>query len=175
MTNGTDDRAGGLAARTRPRWRDVAVGAWCDLEDVVTGLAVVARERTVDRVAAVRARVDALEERGAIQRARTQARMAGAVGSIVDAVATSPVLDRVVDAQLDRTVRPLIVRVLDEVFAQLQEDPDRVRSVIREQRDSMADDIVARLREDTAAGDAAVDRLTSRMLGRRVTSGTAPP
>ncbi len=167
MTNGT--------RTTRPRWHDVAIGAWCDLGDVVTGLATVARERTAGRVAAVRARVDALGERGAVERVRAERRVAGAVGSLVDAVATSPVLDRVVDAQLDRTVRPLVVQVLDDVFIRLQEDPEKVRSVIRGQRDSMADEIVTRLREDTAAGDEAVDRLTSRMLGRRVTSGTAPP
>ncbi len=179
MTNGTDDGAAprpvGAPARTRPRWRDVAVGAVYDIEDVVVGLAVVARDRAAGRVAAVRARVEALGERGAAERVRTGRRVTSAVGSLVDTMATSPLLDRIVDAQLDRTVRPLVVRVLDDVLTQLQEEPDRVRSVIREQRDSMADDIVTRLREDTAAGDAAVDRMTSRMLGRRVPSGTPPP
>jgi hypothetical protein len=89
--------------------------------------------------------------------------------TIVEAVATSPTVDRVIDAQIDRTVRPLIVRVLDDILALLEAEPDKVSSIIRGQRDSIVDDLVTHLREDAAAGDRAVDRLAARAMRRAST------
>jgi hypothetical protein len=118
---------------------------------------------TLDRV---RGRLAELAERGAIERERGRRQAEQAVATLTEVVAASPVLNRVVDTQLDRALRPLLVRVLDEVLELLEADPDRVRSVIRGQRDSMVDELVEHLRDGATAGDAAVDRFTARVLRR---------
>jgi hypothetical protein len=166
-----------LTPRDRLRLRDVAVGAVFDLEDVIVGLFELGRlraggarteavRRTTDTMATVRARAAELAERGAAERERGRRAVTTALQTLVEAVATSTTVDRVIDAQIDRTVRPLMVKVLDDILALLEAEPDRVRSVIRGQRDSIVDDLVAHLREDAAAGDRAVDRLAARAMRR---------
>jgi hypothetical protein len=90
-------------------------------------------------------------------------------------VATAPVVNVAVDAQLDRVLRPLVVVVLDDVLLRLEEEPDRVQGLIRGQRDTMVDELVDRLRTGAAAGDAVVDRVTARLLGRADAAAAAPP
>lgn len=162
-----------------PRWRDVVVGAAFDTRDVLVGLAGEIRRRSVGARATARVRVRRLADRGAVEGQRGRRRAARAVAGIADALARNPVTDRVVDAQLERTVRPLVATVLDDVLATLEADPDRIRSVVRGQRESMVDDIVGRVRGGAAAGDAAVDRFTARVVGRaapgRGTGETKPP
>jgi hypothetical protein len=166
-------------AGTRERLRvgDVAVGAVLDLEDVLVGLFTLGRlradgartkavRRATETVTTVRARAAEMAERGAAERERGHRAVTTAMNTIVEAVATSPTVDRVIDAQIDRTVRPLMVKVLDDILALLEAEPDRVRSIIRGQRDSIVDDLVTHLREDAAAGDRAVDRLAARAMGR---------
>ena len=166
-----------LTPPDRLRLRDVAVGAVFDLEDVVVGLFTLGRlragaarteavRRATDTMTVLRARAAELAERGAAERERGHEAVTTAMQTIVDAVATSPAVDRLIDAQIDRTVRPLMVKVLDDILALLEAEPDKVRSIIRGQRDSIVDDLVTRLREDAAAGDRAVDRLAARAMGR---------
>ena len=158
---GTRER---LTPRDRLHLRDVAVGAVFDLEDVMVGLFTLGRlraggarteavRRANDTMAMVRARAAELAERGAAERERGH-----------QAVTTA--MQTIIDAQIDRTVRPLMVKVLDDILALLEAEPDRIRSIIRGQRDSIVDDLVTHLREDAAAGDRAVDRLAARAMGR---------
>jgi hypothetical protein len=161
----------------RLRLRDVAIGAVFDLEDVMVGLFTLGRlraggarteavRRATDTMTIVRMRAAELAERGAAERERGHQAVATAMQSFVEAVATSPTVDRVIDAQIDRMIRPLMAKVLDDILALLEAEPDKVRSIIRGQRDSIIDDLVTHLREDAAAGDHVVDRLAARAMGR---------
>jgi hypothetical protein len=122
-------------------WGDVAIGA-----------AVRTGENAVDALADLRARWARSEtgaeelrrrlaERGAVERGRALA-------------AGSEFLDRIVDGQLGRVLRLL------------EKDPERIRVLVRRQRETIVDDVVEHVRAGAAAGDAAVDRFTLRM-GRR--------
>jgi hypothetical protein len=164
------------------RWRDVAVGAAFEAEETAAGLLADLRRTGAWR----RRRIAELAERGAAERARGRERAAGAVEGAATAVAssplldrivvvTSPVVDRIVDAQLERILRPVVLAVLDDVLVLLEKEPDRVQALIRGQRDNMVDELVARIRTGAANGDIAVDRLTSRMFHRgRRQVGRAP-
>ena len=85
---------------------------------------------------------------------------------VIDAVAHSRLLERIVDVQLTRVVPPLAASVLDQVLATLEAEPERVRALVRGQRESMVDELVGHVRSGAAAGDARVDRLVNRVLRR---------
>src|SRR6185312_3309079 len=82
-------------------------------------------------------RVDELAERGATERARGRRRAVAAARSAVTAVATSSLVDLAVDAQLERVLRPLVRTVLDDVLLLLEQEPERIQSLIRGQRETM--------------------------------------
>jgi hypothetical protein len=174
--------------RKQSEWRDVVVGAAFDVEDAVSRALVRARRAAAERrqlsilraataMAETRLRLGRLAERGAAEKDRGRRRAAEAVNSLVGAVATAGVVDRVVDAQLDRVLRPLVTAVLDDVFALLEAEPERVQALIRGQRESMVDELVGRIRTGAASGDAAVERLATRILRRNAEESTtqAPP
>jgi hypothetical protein len=94
--------------------------------------------------------------------------------AVVRAVGTNPVLDRIVDAQLDRVTRPLIVSVVDQVLALLEAEPARVQALIRGQRESMVDELVDQVRAGAEAGDAGVERLAARLFRRSGRRGSRP-
>jgi hypothetical protein len=165
-------------------WGYVAVGAVVATGEAATRLVADVRQgagragrRSVGRLVnadrTVRTRIAALAELGAAERERRQRRAAEALTELVRALATAPLVNVAVDAQLDRVLRPLVVVVLDDVLMRLEEEPDRVRALVRGQRDTMVDELVGRLRASAAAGDAAVDRVTDKLL-RRV-EAAAPP
>jgi hypothetical protein len=174
-----------LAPSGRPsELRDVAVGAAFGVEDAVSRMlararraAAVRRQLAIVRatafVAETRLRVGRLADRGAVEQDRGRQRATETVNTLVDKVATAPVVDRVVDAQLDRVVRPLVTAILDDVFALLEAEPERVQALMRGQRDSMVDEMVARIRTGAATGDAAVDRLATRILRRTAEESAA--
>jgi hypothetical protein len=144
------------------RWPDVAVGAAFRAGEVTTGL-ITGLRRAAER----RQRwIAELAERGAAERTRGQQRATEATRSAVTAVATSSLVDRVVDAQLERVLRPLVSTVLDDVLLLLEKEPDRIQALIRGQRESMVDELVTRVRAGATVGDTAVDRLTLRMFHR---------
>jgi hypothetical protein len=158
--------------------RDVAVGAVAEAEVVsVRVFAVIRRgvaepRATVTGGAAVgmttlRARIAALAERGAAERTRGWDWATARLNAAVRTVATSPPVDRAVDAQLERLLRPLVSTVLDDILAMLERDPDRIRALVRSQRTSMVDELMDRVRSGAAAGDNNVDRITSKVLGER--------
>lgn len=158
------------------RWLDVALGAALGAEDVAAGLIADLRRtasangRRIDELrraaSANRRRIDELAERGAVQRARSRRRAIAAARSAVTAVATSAPVDIVVDAQLERVLRPVVRAVLDDVLLLLEKEPERIQALIRGQRESMVDEVVGRIRTGAAAGDTAVERLTTRMFHR---------
>jgi hypothetical protein len=162
--------AGVQAAEAAPgvsRWRDVAMGAAFQAEDVTAGLIAGLR-----RVVARRGQwVGEFAERGAQERVRGRRRLATMATAAIDAAATSVIVDRVVDAQLDRVLRPMVFAVLDDVLLLLEQEPERIQSLIRGQRESMVDEVIARIRTGAATGDTAVERLTGRMFQR----GPRPP
>jgi len=144
------------------RWPDLALGAAAEARQAAATL-IAELYRAGERR---RARMTALAERGARERVRGRRRAAGAVDSAVLAVATAPIVDRLVDAQLDRVLRPVVLAVLDDVLVLLEQEPERIQTLIRGQRDSMVDELVGRIRVGAADGDLAVDRLTARMFHR---------
>jgi len=124
------------------QWGDVAIGALARAgEDAGQRLSRLRRvslgtDRYNDRLAV-------LARRGAAERVRI-------VDGAINALATSPLVERVVEIQL--------VRVLEL----LEREPERIRALVRGQRDSMVGDVVGRVRAGAAAGDDVVDRLTLR-------------
>jgi hypothetical protein len=168
--------------RDRGGLRTIAVGAVFEAEDtagrLLARLLAGPRQRPVPGPGMLldRARqgVVRLAERGAVEEDLGRRRAADMVESLVRAVATATVVERVVDAQVDRLLRPLVATVLDDVLAQLENDPERVQALIRGQRDSMVNELMGRLQQSTAAGDAAVDRITGKLI-RRSTPAPVPP
>jgi hypothetical protein len=153
------------------RWRDIAVGAAVEAGETTAGMIGDVR-RTVARR---RQWFGDLAERGSREQERIRRRAAAATGSAVSAVATSSLIDRVVDAQLERVLRPVVRAVLDDVLMLLEHEPDRIQSLIRGQRESMVDEVVGRIRAGAATGDTAVERLTVRMFRRDPRPAAAPP
>jgi hypothetical protein len=84
-----------------------------------------------------------------------------------DRLARSQFVGRLVDVQLARVVTPLVASVLDEVLTRLEADPERIRALVRGQRETMVGEVVEHVRSGTSAGDARVERLVTRVLGRR--------
>ena len=164
-----------------PGWGDVAIGAGARLVRGAVDVGTSVRVRVDGSAAELRRWAGALAEQGAAERSRAadavvgrrsraaatvadrRSRMTSAVEAAVDAVATSPLVDRVVDAQVSRILRPLVRTVLDDVLTLLEQEPERIQPLVRGQRDSMVDELVGRIRSGAAAGDNAVDRMTSRM------------
>jgi hypothetical protein len=170
------DDAAVVARHTAPvavavRWRDVAVGAAFQAEEATAGL-VTGLHRVVSRRGKW---VGDLAERGAGERLRGRRRAAAAASSAVTAVATSALVDRIVDVQLERVLRPVVLAVLDDVLLLLEQEPERIQSLIRGQRESMVDELVGRIRTGAATGDTAVERLTFRVFHRGPRPAPAPP
>ncbi|MFC3743546.1 hypothetical protein [Paractinoplanes deccanensis] len=175
------------------KWRDAALGAVFQAQDTTVRIFVEVREAGTGAAGRVRAAgsdaagrlgagFDGLAGRGAVEReqatfglrARAQ-RARAALDAAVIAVATSELADRVVDAQLERVLRPVVRTVLDDVLALLAEEPERIQPLVRGQRDTMVDELVGRIRNGAAAGDSAVDRVTTRVLRRGGDPVPAPP
>jgi hypothetical protein len=132
------------------RWSDVVIGAAVrtgeEAYDAVTGLRSTWR-RWEAEAAGLRYRLAA---RGVVERVRGRR----LVDEAVTAVVTSSLVDRVVDAQVER------------VLQLLEREPERMRVLVRGQRDTMVDEVVGKVRAGAAAGDEAVDRFTLK-IGRR--------
>src|SRR5262249_27149885 len=127
-----------------------------------------ARERAEETLDALRLYAALLGARGAGEEGHIRQRAAERLDALAQAVAASPVLDR--------TLRPLIVKVFHDILALLEEDPQAVHSVILGRRESMVDDLLEHIGDGARAGDAAVDRLAARILGRPGgPAGTADP
>ena len=152
------------------RMRDVVVGAVFQAEDaaelLVAGVRFSAAQSFGGTAATMQRRVSEMAERGAAERRKAQSAAAAALDAAVSAIATSALVNKMVDAQLNRVLRPLVADILDDVLAILEKEPDRVQSLVRGQRDTMVDELVGRIRTGAAAGDVAVDRVTSRVLRR---------
>jgi hypothetical protein len=133
-------------------------------------------EGAASLVAQVRRRVAEAAERGAAEQLRARRRGAVLLDDLAASVAASSVVNRVVDVQVDRILRPLVVTVLDDVLAMLEAEPDRIQSLVRGQRDTMVDELVGHIRTGAVAGDTVVDRWTGRMFRRTHTpaSPSAP-
>ncbi|WP_433829848.1 hypothetical protein ACQP2E_09285 [Actinoplanes sp. CA-015351] len=145
--------------------------------DVALGAAIRAGESTAGAVERLRAAarpgealrpqvgelqelLAALRRRGEAERQRGQGALGRAVDSAMTAIAENPLVNRIVDVQVDR------------MLAILEKEPDRLRGLVRGQRDTVVGEMVGRVRTGAAAGDAAVDRLTLRMTRRGDTAET---
>jgi len=174
------DRITGPA--TRPslgqRWRNIAVGALFGAQDAVadtlSGLGRQAGDyrrlsvrRTGAAVLRVTDRLANLAEQGAAETERSRRAATSMAYAVTDRVADNPLVNRAVDAQLDRLVRPLVATVLDDVLAVLDAEPERVRVLIRGQQQSITDEVVGRIRSGAAAGDTVVQGTIARLLGAR--------
>ena len=181
MTTGEPAGEPGVLPASRLSWRHVAIGAAIEAEDAAVALVAAARRRATapaaryaDLVAAARRRIAGMAERGAAAQAHGQHRTAELVDALAVMVAASPAVDRVVDVQVDRVLRPLIGSVLDEVLALLEADPERIRSLIKGQRESLVDELVGRIRTGAAVSDAAVDRWAARVFHRPAQPASVP-
>jgi hypothetical protein len=161
----------GVATTGPVRWRDVVVGAAFEMEEAAVGVVAGLRRAT----ARSGREVAGLAERGALENARGKRWAMQRVGAAVTAIATSPLVDRVVDAQLERVLRPVVRAVLDDVLLLLEQEPERIQALIRGQRETMVDEVVARIRTGAAAGDTAVDRLATRVFHRSPRPVSEPP
>jgi hypothetical protein len=163
----------------RPSVWNVTVGAAAGVKDAATLLASAARgasrriRHSSDVSSLVRVRIANTAERGASARVSGRRRVLSLVEGLADTVATSPLVNRVVDVQVDRILRPLVRSVLDDVLELLEAEPERVQAVVRGQRETMVDELVDRVRAGAAAGDAVVDRWRDRVL-RRTPEPPAP-
>ena len=132
------------------RWSDVVIGAVArtgeDTIEAVTGLRSTWRRLEREAIGLR----NQLAVRGAAERGRGRRLVDEALAAVV----TSPMVSRLVDAQLER------------VLELLEREPERIRALVRGQRDTIVDEVVERVRSGAAAGDEAVDRFTLRM-GRR--------
>jgi hypothetical protein len=144
------------AGRTS-RWGDVAVGTIVEAEQASMrvlgvlrrGMAQRGRRLSGGAVAGtdgVRRRINELAERGAAERVRGRARAAAGLDTALAALVTSPVLGRMVDAQLNRVLRPVVNAVLDTMADLLEQEPERVRAMVRTQRGAMVDEVLTRVR-----------------------------
>jgi hypothetical protein len=177
-----DKVAGRYVAESSPARQlpNIAVGVLFDAEDAAFAAAstvgrVAGRRRprlTVFRggggrvVSGFTSRMNHLAERGAAETDRGRKAAATAATDLAQKAATNPVVNGAVDAQLDRLIRPLVGVVLDDVMAVLAAEPERVRSLIRDQSESITEEVVGRIRSGAVAGDAAVQGLVSRLLSR---------
>lgn len=93
---------------------------------------------------------------------------------VVGRLATAPIVNWAVDAQLERIAWPLVPRVVDTVLATLYAEPERVRALIRGQRESLGEEVLGHVRSGAAAGDAAVDRFVAGLRVRRPGAEPAP-
>lgn len=157
--------------RTAQRWGDAMVGAAAATGDLTTDLVGGLRRRATGQGR----RAARLADRGAAERARWRTQADRTAQAVLTALATSPVIDRVVDHQLQRVLRPVVLAVLDDVLLLLEKEPDRIQALVRGQRETMVDELVGRLRAGAEAGDTAVDRLTYRVFHRAPRSGPAAP
>jgi hypothetical protein len=146
------------------------------------GAAVEAEEAAAGAIAGIRGMaarhrqwVGDLAERGSSEQVSIRRRATEAATSAVSAVASSGLIDRVVDAQLERVLRPVVLAVLDDVLMLLEHEPERIHSLIRGQRESMVDEVIRRIRAGATTGDTAIERLSSRMLRRGPRPATPPP
>ena len=177
-----DKVAGRYVAESNPARQlpNIAVGVLFDAEDAAFAAAstvgrVAGRRRprlTVFRggggrvVSELTNRMNHLAERGAAETDRGRKAAATAATDLAQKAATNPVVNGAVDAQLERLIRPLVGVVLDDVMAVLAAEPERVRSLIRDQSESITEEVVGRIRSGAVAGDAAVQGLVSRLLSR---------
>ncbi|MCY1136842.1 hypothetical protein OWR29_02450 [Actinoplanes sp. Pm04-4] len=122
-------------------WGDVAIGA-----------AVRTGENAAITVDRLRARWNSLGADASGLRQRLAERGATERGRAVGA--GSRLIDQLIDIPLERVLRIL------------ENEPERIRVLVRGQRETMVDEVVGRVRASAVAGDEAVDRLTLR-LGRR--------
>jgi hypothetical protein len=120
----------------------------------IRGKAGELRGKAQEQVAELGHQVGDLRRRGEVERQRGQDALARAMDAAMTAIATSPLVSRIVEVQVTR------------VLAMLEQEPDRIRVLVRGQRDSVVGEMVGRVRSGAAAGDAAVDRLTMRVAGR---------
>ncbi|MEU4563871.1 hypothetical protein AB0F72_36300 [Actinoplanes sp. NPDC023936] len=102
----------------------------------------------------IREKLERLRRRGAAERQRGQGAVTGAIDAAMTAIATSSLVNRIVEVQADR------------MLGMLEKEPDRIQGLVRSQRDTVVGEMVGRVRSGAAAGDAAVDRLTLRMTRR---------
>ncbi len=166
------------AQRTPLRWGDTVVGAAFAAEEATADLIAALRRvtaRRAQRVARLAEHSARLAERGATERARWQQRAERTAEAAVTTVAASTLIDRVVDRQLQRLLRPVVLAVLDDVLLLLEKDPERIQALIRGQRETMVDELVGRLRAGAEAGDTVVDRLTFRAFHRGPRRQPPPP
>ncbi|WP_199514234.1 hypothetical protein [Nucisporomicrobium flavum] len=152
-------------------WGDTLVGAAIAAEQATTGVVAGLRRGAARRAQ----RLSRLADRGALAREDWRRRAEDVTRAAVTTVATSPVVDRVVDHQLERVLRPIVLAVLDDVLLLLEKEPERIQTLIRGQRETMVDELVGRLRSGTEAGDTAVDRLTARIFHRGPRPDPPPP
>jgi hypothetical protein len=127
-----------IGAAVRAGHSAVVLRSWWDREKVRVG-------------GEMRQRLAGLAERGAGGREAGRERATRAVDRAVTALAASRLVDMVVDIQMER----LLDRLADE--------PERVRTLLRGQRETLVSEAVGRVRSGTATADSVVDRFTLRM------------
>jgi hypothetical protein len=154
----TAQTGGGVPYRLPRRWR-ARLARWERIaverrEELRAAVAPLGQLRVVAAPLVVRVRQAA---------APVTARLRVTGAAALDRLSDNVVVDRLVDTQLRRAVPLLTERVLDEALRALAADPEPIRRIMREQRNSIAEDVVWRLRAASSAGDAKTARITRRL------------
>jgi hypothetical protein len=88
-------------------------------------------------------------------------------GDLLDRVAASGPISRVVDVQLARVLTPVVDEALPLILDRLGQQRDQVRLIVWEHGEDLTGELVAGIRDRSAAADDIVEGTVRRLLGRR--------
>ena len=100
---------------------------------------------------------------------RSRAATSRYLNNLIDRVAGSDPVSRFVDIQLARNLEPLLDKAVPMVIDRLGEQTDQIRLIVREHGEDLTGELVAGIRDRTAAADDIVENGARRLVGRRGT------
>jgi hypothetical protein len=111
--------------------------------------------------------VDSLASRGQRELANLVTTTEATIDWAAAFIARYPPMTRFVDQMVDAVLPSAIASALPEVLDQLAREPERIRPIVRSQRDDITDELVGLVRSRAAYGDELVDRVVDRVMFRR--------
>jgi hypothetical protein len=110
---------------------------------------------------------ESVAARGEELRRRSRAAASRYLTDLVDRVAASGPVSRVIDIQLTRVLEPLVDRAVPIVLDRLGERSAQVRLIVREHGEDLTGELVAGIRDRAAAADDVIERTARRLVGHR--------
>jgi hypothetical protein len=97
------------------------------------------------------------------------------LSDLLDRVAASGPVSRVVDIQLTRVLEPVVDEAMPLVLDRLGREREKVRSIVWEHGEDLTGELVAGIRDRSADADDRVEGTARRLLGRRRDRATHAP